>query len=144
MTTPNPLHQSNAPHAQSHHDSNSGPFQPPVSDTGNPTAQQQSSPSAENQDAIREGKQKAREVMAASESVPGASEAAQHARDTPNGDAHVNGGPPLSRKRSRDGTQLPVSQAPPVLDAEGNERSHDEVLLDRYICLLYTSDAADE
>ncbi|KAI6791092.1 SNF5-domain-containing protein [Hortaea werneckii] len=133
MTTPNPLHQPNAPHAQSHHDSNSGPFQPPVSDTGNPTAQQQSSPSAENQDAIREGKQKAREVMAASESVPGASEAAQHARDTPNGDAHVNGGPPLSRKRSRDGTQLPVSQAPPVLDAEGNERSHDEVLLDRYM-----------
>ncbi|RMY27508.1 hypothetical protein D0865_15997, partial [Hortaea werneckii] len=125
--------ESNAPHAQSHHDSNPGPFQPPVNDTGNLAAQQQDSPSGENQDAIREGKQKAREVMAASESNPGASEAAQHARDPPNGDAHVNGGPPLSRKRSRDGTQLPVSQAPPVLDAEGNEHSHDEVLLDRYM-----------
>ncbi|EGP86320.1 SWI/SNF chromatin remodeling complex protein [Zymoseptoria tritici IPO323] len=54
--------------------------------------------------------------------------------NTPNGPTQTNGAPSqqLSRKRSRDGTQLPVSQ-PGSDTADGPLPARDEVLLDRYI-----------
>ncbi|SMR53492.1 unnamed protein product [Zymoseptoria tritici ST99CH_1E4] len=79
-------------------------------------------------DAIREGKQKAKETMA----MASASPAPQS--NTPNGPTQTNGAPSqqLSRKRSRDGTQLPVSQ-PGSDTSDGPLPARDEVLLDRYI-----------
>lgn len=81
-------------------------------------------------DAIREGKQKARETMAAA----GVSTATPGASNSANGFAQSNGGPALSRKRSRDGSQLPADRR--IATKEGSTEpavSHDEVLLDRYI-----------
>ena len=75
---------------------------------------------------IREQKLKAKETMAAAGVTSGTS--------TPqdgmaNGSAQPNGAPRLSRKRSRDGTRLPLGK---VGSAEP-QASHDEILLDRYI-----------
>lgn len=54
--------------------------------------------------------------------------------DTSNGSAQANGTPQLSRKRSRDGTQLPVAQSSSSSDgANDAQPAHNEVLLDRYI-----------
>ncbi|PPJ59689.1 hypothetical protein CBER1_09040 [Cercospora berteroae] len=92
---------------------------------GASTADQQPGTNTDGQDAIREGKQKAKETMQAQGLAINASPAQP---GSTNGSAHSNGTPQLSRKRSRDGTQLPVS-------ATTNEPqpAHDEVLLDRYI-----------
>lgn len=89
---------------------------------------------ADGQDAIREGKQKAKEVMAASGANPGTPGRLSQAPNMPNGSTQPNGGAQLSRKRSRDGTQLPLSQTQArVVDEDGIEHLHDEVLLDRYM-----------
>lgn len=72
--------------------------------------------------------------MAAATSKPGTPIGLPQSSSMPNGAAQTNGGPQLSRKRSRDGTQLPLSQKPArAVDEDGAEHSHDEVLLDRYI-----------
>jgi SWI/SNF-related matrix-associated actin-dependent regulator of chromatin subfamily B protein 1 len=85
-------------------------------------------------DPIREGKQKAREAMVAAGVDPGASPIGRQQSSTPNGLTPTNGHPPLGRKRSRDGTRLPLSQGKTSDDGTGAAQSpHDEVLLDRYI-----------
>lgn len=86
----------------------------------------------EGKDAIREGKQKAKEVMAAACAGTGTDTPSTRAQSThaPNGSAPTNGAAQLSRKRSRDGT---LKVAPPVKDEDGVEYSHAEMLLDRYI-----------
>lgn len=94
-------------------------------------ASQQSGTNTAGKDAIREGKQRARETMAAA----GMSSSGSHSQDAmANGDALPNGGPQLSRKRSRDGTQLPLNQ-PSASNSGSSESklSHNEALLDRYI-----------
>lgn len=92
----------------------------------------------DNSDAIREGKQKAREAMvAAGMSRSNAGTPNMYAQNHPSGDASAQmngGGPQLSRKRSRDGTQIPLKQSrTPVDSAEEEHRIQDEVLLDRYM-----------
>lgn len=103
-----------------------GAVQTPGNDAGTPLSDQ--SGNAGGKDAIREGKQKAKETMAGmagGASTPGASNSA-------NGLA--NGGPQLSRKRSRDGSQLPANRR--IASKEGSSEpvtAQNEVLLDRYI-----------
>jgi len=89
-----------------------------------------SRPSSTTQDSIREGKQRAKETMAAAGFGPMATTAQN---DTPTGPAQANGGPQLSRKRSRDGTQLPMSQAGSSQDTSEDQKQHNDILLDRYI-----------
>lgn len=88
-----------------------------------------------NQDAIRdEGKQKAKETMAAAGINVSQSPAPPSQAPMANGVTQPNGTPQLSRKRSRDGTQLPVSQqSASAAGAHEPEPAHDEILLDRYI-----------
>lgn len=94
---------------------------------------QQAGNNTDGKDAIREGKQKARETMAAA-GISTNSAYNQAPMNTANGAMQANGGPQLSRKRSRDGTQLPMSQAQPSAEsADEPYPPHDEVLLDRYI-----------
>lgn len=52
-----------------------------------------------------------------------------------NGSSQANGGPQLSRKRSRDGSQLPMNPPQYQVRSDGStdEPAHNEVLLDRYI-----------
>ncbi|KAK3067302.1 SWI/SNF chromatin-remodeling complex subunit, partial [Teratosphaeriaceae sp. CCFEE 6253] len=90
---------------------------------------------AHGKDAIREGKQKAKEVMgAASVSRKGTPGAPTQAPSLLNGSSQANGASKLSRKRSRDGTQLPLSPGRAVVtDEDGTVHQHDEVLLDRYV-----------
>lgn len=89
----------------------------------------------DGQDAIRDRKQKAKQVMAASAMNVNTSTEHVLSTGTPNGDATANGTPLLSRKRSRDGTQLPLSSATTEADDNVPHESigpHDEALLDRY------------
>jgi SWI/SNF-related matrix-associated actin-dependent regulator of chromatin subfamily B member 1 len=110
-----------------------GAVQPPDGDASNEAINGAES-NADGKDAIREGKQKAKEVLAASGAPNDTLSAQAHSSDGTNGTVHVNGGPQLSRKRSRDGTQLPLTQQKPtVTDEDGTVHSHDEVLLDRYV-----------
>lgn len=111
----------------------SGAVQPPGADDGHAMSAQAGNDSA---DAIREGKQRARETMAAAGvgSRTGTPSGQSQSSATANGNAsgHANGGPQLSRKRSRDGTQLPLSQnRTPTTEEERKE--HYPMLLDRYI-----------
>lgn len=87
----------------------------------------------DSRDAIREGKQKAQETMAAAGLSVSASVTAQGGDQTANGES--NGTPQLSRKRSRDGTQLPMKQTQTQTKAIDGEdaRLHNEILLDRYV-----------
>ena len=90
----------------------------------------QSGTNAAGKDAIREGKQKAKETMAAAGINTGASGSSNSA----NGVAQANGAPELSRKRSRDGSQLPANRR--MASKEGSsepDTAHNEALLDRYI-----------
>ncbi|EMC95571.1 hypothetical protein BAUCODRAFT_58044, partial [Baudoinia panamericana UAMH 10762] len=67
--------------------------------------------------------------------------------NVPNGAPIVQEGPQLSRKRSRDGTQLPISRPKPtVTDQDGTVHTYDEVLLDRYVQrdLLYCATMNDQ
>lgn len=82
---------------------------------------------AKSADAIREGKQKARETLAAA--GMGTPVQAQ-GNGTPNGQA--NGGPQLSRKRSRDGSQIPIKSRKSAEEQE-ERLIEDEILLDRYL-----------
>ena len=85
----------------------------------------QSGTNTSGKDAIREGKQKAKETMAAA----GMNHGTPNSQDSmANGSAQANGGPRLSRKRTRDGTQLPLADA-----SNGPQPSHNDILLDRYI-----------
>ena len=100
----------------------SGAVQAFSSDGANAITQRSGTPS-NNRDAIRQGKEKAREVMAAAGITTGSS--------TPSS-AQI-----LSRKRSRDGTQLPLSETRSSSnagqDTDSARHTHDEILLDRYI-----------
>jgi len=121
------------PHLNQQQWQGAGAVRAPTNDGGN-TVAQQSGTNSDGKDAIREGKQKAQEVMAASRADSGTPGGQAQPSSMPNGSAQVNGGSQLSRKRSRDGTQLPLNQTTPrVMDEDGTERAHDEVLLDRYM-----------
>ncbi|KAK3618617.1 SWI/SNF chromatin-remodeling complex subunit [Elasticomyces elasticus] len=78
-------------------------------------------------DAIREGKQRAKEIMEASSRTA----TPLPASPMPNGTAQPNGASQLSRKRSRDGTLKPEQAV--VKTEDGASNSRDEVLLDRYL-----------
>ncbi|KAK5114510.1 hypothetical protein LTR62_002445 [Meristemomyces frigidus] len=80
-------------------------------------------------------KQRAKEVMAAAVGSPAPTRPLlRTSAGVSNGATQPNGGSKLSRKRSRDGTQLPAGRARPVVvDEDGTEHSHEEMLLDRYI-----------
>lgn len=129
MSTPQPA-QTNSPW---HNSSASGAVQTPDSEGANATGQQQGS-NTDGQDAIREGKQKAKETMAAAGLNQSESPGPGKQSNASNGSAQPNGAPQLSRKRSRDGTQLPVSQSNANSDVANEPQPlHDEILLDRYM-----------
>ena len=108
----------------------SGAVQDP-NDRGASSMIQQPGTNTSGKDAIREGKQKAKESLAAAGVTP---EASSGQKSMANGSAHSSVGPPLSRKRSRDGSQKPISEATSNRGGS-NEPSpgHNEVLLERYI-----------
>ena len=118
--------------------------QAPGSDRGYaPDAQSGSDTS----DAIREGKQKAREAMvAAGMSRSNAGTPGAYGQNSQSGDAQMNGGPNLSRKRSRDGTQIPLNQSQTPAEPEESNVVHDEILLDRYMQhdLVYSAAVNDQ
>jgi SWI/SNF-related matrix-associated actin-dependent regulator of chromatin subfamily B member 1 len=135
MATPNAPSQTDGQPPPNHAQWNgaSGAVQP-TSDDGANAMSAETGSNADGKDAIREGKQKAKEVMAAAASRPGTPASQPQGRSTPNGTAQTNGAPTLSRKRSRDGTQLPMSHPVPTIeDEDGTVHPHDEVLLDRYM-----------
>ena len=127
--TPQP-HDSST-YAQQHDGRSATPRQ--ANSDGANTLADQAGANSDGPDAIRDGKQKAREVMAAAGSNANNSGTPAQGSAIPNGSAHANGQPQLSRKRSRDGTQLPLNNAPPIKDEDGTEHMHDELLLDRYM-----------
>lgn len=93
-------------------------------------------PGPDSSDAIREGKQRAREAMIAagmSRSNDGTPSAYGQSSQGGDGAAQSNGGPSLSRKRSRDGTQLPQNQSRQPTEPAEDKQVQDEVLLDRYM-----------
>lgn len=92
-------------------------------------------PAKDASDEIREGKQKAREAMVAAgmgRASTGTPDTQAQNYQTGDGNAQVNGGPQLSRKRSRDGTQLP-KQSRTTAEPEEDQKVFDDMLLDRYI-----------
>jgi len=102
---------------------------------------------SDTSDAIREGKQKAREAMvAAGMSRSNAGTPGAYGQNNQSGDAQMNGGPNLSRKRSRDGTQIPLNQSRTPAEPEDSHTVHDEVLLDRYMQhdLVYSAAVNDQ
>lgn len=107
-----------------------GAVHTPDSDTATHASQQRGS-SADGRDAIREGKQKAKDHMALAGLSASASPAPTSLPPsmTVNGAAQSNGAPALSRKRSRDGTVKPPSSD----GAPEPKLAHDETLMDRYI-----------
>lgn len=124
---PNGSHFSDAQHSTSQWNGESGDISTPSGHDGaDAMSAQPNNTSA--QDAIREGKQRARETMAAA----GVSSDNQGAA---NGDsAQANGTPQLSRKRSRDGSQIPLSRSSTSgAPATADYPSHHDVLLDRAI-----------
>ncbi|OQN99283.1 hypothetical protein B0A48_15132 [Cryoendolithus antarcticus] len=94
---------------------------------------------SESAEAIRAGKQRAREtMMAAGVGNVSAVASGQQAADGNAVNGLTNGAHTLSRKRSRDGSQLPVQQAVSQsqaadTQADGERQLKDEVLLDRYV-----------
>lgn len=96
-------------------------------------ANQQYGSSADGRDAIREGKQKAKDHMAlaglSASASPAPGPTSMPQSSTPNGVSQSNGAPALSRKRSRDGTVKPASSD----GAQEPPSAHDEILLDRYV-----------
>lgn len=104
-----------------------GAVQPPNSD-GTNFAEQSGVSNADSKDAIREGKQRAKSVM---ESVAISSNSPINAGPAV---AQANGTPQLSRKRSRDGSLIPMNHALATATSSNEAHpAHDEVLLDRYI-----------
>ena len=113
-----------------------GPVQTPAIDGGTP--ERSTRTDALSHDAIRHGKQKAKETMAAAgvlhvDATP--SSQSGHI-PPPNGNVPSNGVAPLSRKRSRDGSQKPLAEPAPDRDREHSadvDQSRQEMLLDRYM-----------
>lgn len=106
-----------------------GAVQTPGNDAATPMSDQ-SGTNAAGKDAIREGKQKVKESMAGI----GGNADTHGASNSANGLTQINGGPQLSRKRSRDGSQLPANRR--MASKEGSSEpntAHNEALLDRYI-----------
>ncbi|CAK3901152.1 SWI SNF chromatin-remodeling complex subunit SNF5 [Lecanosticta acicola] len=130
MSTPQP----SSTHSPWQNSSASGAVQTPDSDIAHAMNQQQGS-HTDGQDAIREGKLKAKETMAAAGWNAGESPGPARQSSISNGPAQPNGTPQLSRKRSRDGTQLPASQANAKSEGASESRPllHNEILLDRYM-----------
>ena len=121
------------PSTSQHWNGTSGAVQAPINDNANAIGQQ-SGTNATGKDAIREGKQKAREAMSGAVAKPGTPSGQDQAASFVNGSAQPNGAPQLSRKRSRDGTQIPLSQATSSDNVTDEAKhSHNENLLDRYI-----------
>ncbi|KAL1311040.1 hypothetical protein AAFC00_001256 [Neodothiora populina] len=84
------------------------------------SAQQEASSSSDTGDAIRNGKQRAKDVMAASGiDVPSPSPASYGAQ--------------MSRKRSRSGTRKSINTPSAVDGPSSPPASHDEIILNRYI-----------
>lgn len=119
-----------AAHAQWSGANTPGAVHTPDSDTAIHPSQQHGS-SVDGKDAIREGKQKAKDHMALAGLSASASPAptSNPQAGTPNGIAQSNGASALSRKRSRDGTVKPASSD----GAQEPQLAHDETLLDRFI-----------
>jgi SWI/SNF-related matrix-associated actin-dependent regulator of chromatin subfamily B protein 1 len=135
--TPQPQQHFNGHHPMHNNQWNGAHHMAPMHSPANnqpyaPDAQ----PGPDNSDAIREGKQKAREAMiAAGMARSSAGTPSAYAQNSQPGDAsaQMNGGPSLSRKRSRDGTQLPLDQSRTSAEPSGDHKLHDEILLDRYM-----------
>ena len=107
---------------------NTSAAQTPDND-GATTKKQQQGSNTDGQDAIREGKQKAKEtIQAQAQALSRTNSPAQPNMTNGSAPAQSNGAPQLSRKRSRDGTQLPVTES-----ATESQPAHNEVLLDRYV-----------
>ena len=87
----------------------------------------------DGKDAIREGKQRAKEAMAATSMNRNGSPAHRPESSLPNGSAQTNGATQLSRKRSRDGTQLPLNQSTSSNAEDDARPSNSETLLNRYM-----------
>lgn len=84
-----------------------------------------------SESALSAQKQRARETMAAAEQNANRGDVQS---GTANGSVQLNGGSQLSRKRSRDGIQLPVSQASSSSNNAGADYpDHHEVLLERAV-----------
>ncbi|TKA45542.1 hypothetical protein B0A54_04081 [Friedmanniomyces endolithicus] len=129
MAAPSP------PASQPQWDGSAGAVQAPGHGDTHAMMNADSTANVNGKDAIREGKQKAKEVMGAAgirkTMTPGTT---MRASPLPNGSAQTNGGPQLSRKRSRDGTRLPFKTEPAAItESDGMVHSHDEVLVDRYL-----------
>jgi SWI/SNF-related matrix-associated actin-dependent regulator of chromatin subfamily B protein 1 len=135
--TPQPQQHFNGHHPMHNNQWNGAQHVAPIHASANnqayaPDAQ----PGPDNSDAIREGKQKAREAMiAAGMARSSAGTPSAYSQNTQPGDmsAQMNGGPSLSRKRSRDGTQLPLDQSRTSAEPSRDDKLHDEILLDRYM-----------
>lgn len=107
-----------------------GAVHTPDSDDPTHTSKQRGS-SADGRDAIREGKQKAKDHMAFAGLSASNSPAptSMPRSNTPTGAVQSNGARTLSRKRSRDGTVKPAGND----EAQKSQLAHDQNLLDRYI-----------
>jgi len=95
-------------------------------------------------DAIRDGKQRAKDVMAASglnvrATQSNASPAAQN-------DENQKNGVPMSRKRSRSGSRIPARQSSTSTGSVPASGAHNEALLETYVQrdLLYTAALNDQ
>lgn len=102
-------------------------------DTSGSSAHAQQSATSDASDAIREGKQRAKDVMAAS-GIDVPSSATSNAPSTPNASEVQANGVQMSRKRSRSGTRKSVA-SPSIADgpATADDALRDETLLHRYI-----------
>ncbi|KAK1059024.1 SWI/SNF chromatin-remodeling complex subunit [Friedmanniomyces endolithicus] len=129
MAAPSP------PASQTQWDGSAGAVQAPGHGDMHVMMNADSTANVNGKDAIREGKQMAKEVLGAAGIRKTMTPATpMRASPLPNGSAQTNGGPQLSRKRSRDGTQLPFKTEPAAItEPDGTVHSHDEVLLNRYL-----------
>lgn len=109
----------------SHHDNNAS--ESSLTDTG---------------DAIREGKQRAKDIMAASgidmQSTPTSS--------APSGDGDQANGVQMTRKRSRSGSRIPARASSAQGSSNNEYPPHDDVLLEQYIQrdLFFSAASADD
>jgi len=100
--------------------------------------------SGDNTDAIRDGKQRAKDVMAAS----GLNVRATPSNASPAGqnDEHQRNGVPMSRKRSRSGSRIPARQSSTSTGSIPASGAHNEALLESYVQRdqLYTAALNDQ
>ncbi|TKA72899.1 hypothetical protein B0A55_05345 [Friedmanniomyces simplex] len=129
MAAPSP------PASQPQWDGSAGAVQAPGHDETQPM-NADTAANVNGKDSMREVKQRAKEVMGAAAGVRKVMTPStpMRASPMPNGSAQTNGASQLSRKRSRDGTQLPLRpELATIVDGNGTVHTHDEVLLDRYL-----------